>query len=139
MLKEDSSIIVAIEQALKNIQPVKDRISKEQDVLFNQQMDYFDGVRKENNFRSIWSIYTYDNFSFNDKHNLPIGVEVVCYDVPVADERFKIEGDTWLDVWKAVDAYLVNYSNAVGDHIFIESFKAIEKDGKTVVYVGLGS
>lgn len=139
VLKDDSSIVVAIEQALKDIKPVKDRISKEQDVLFDQQMDYFGRVRVTNGFSSIWSIYTYDNFVFSDKHNLPIGAEIVCYDVPVADGRFKIEGDTWLDVWKAVDAYLSNYSDAVGDHIFIESFKAMEKNDKMVVYVTLGS
>jgi len=139
MLKEDSSIVVAIESALKNIQPVKDRISKEQDVLFNKQMDYFDSVRDENCFRSVWSIYTYDDFKFEDKHNLPIGAEVVCYYVPVADDRFKIICDTWLDVWNVVDSYLSHYSNAIGDHLFIESFKVVEKNGETVVHVGLGS
>lgn len=139
MLKDDSSIVVAIKSALKSIQPVKDRISKEQDVLFNKQMDYFNDVRSENDFSSIWSIYTYDDFSFNDKHNLPIGAQIVCYDVPIADDRFKITGDTWLDVWNVVDSYLSHYSNAVGNHLFIEGFKATEKNGETVVHVTLGS
>lgn len=133
-LSPNSAIIRALEQSVKTLQPLRDELVGTQDRLWNEQNDYFDKVRNENCFRSIWSIYTYDNFRFEDKHNLPVGLPFVCYDVPVADERFVLEGDTWLDVWKTVDSYLQFYSDEVGNHIFIEGFNV--KDDKLHIILG---
>jgi hypothetical protein len=134
-LNPNSSIVQALEKSLKTLQPLRDELVGTQDRLWNEQNDYFFKVQKDNQFQSIWSIYTYDDFKFEDKHNLPIGASFVCYDVPVADQRFKVEGDTWFDVWKTVDAFLRQYSDEVGNHLFIEGFNV--KDNS--VYISLGS
>jgi len=134
-LSPNSAIIRALEQSVKTLQPLCDELVGTQDRLWNEQNEYFDKVRNENCFRSIWSIYTYDNFSFSDKHNLPVGLPFICYDVQVADKRFVVEGDTWLDVWKTVDSYLQLYSDEVGNHIFIEAFKITNNS----IHISLGS
>lgn len=138
LYKDDSFLVTQLKHAMKTIKPVKDRVVGEKDVLFNRQMDYFDEVRVNNNFFSTWSKYSDDDFRFEMKHNLPIGAELTCYYI-LANENFKIVGDTWFDVWKIVDAYLDMHRQYVGDHIFIEDFKVSQKDHKHFVYITLGS
>lgn len=138
-LNPNSLIIRSLEESIKYLKPLRDDLVGKQDELWNKQHDYFRDVQQNNNFVSIWSIYTYDNFSFSDKHNLPVGTEFICWDVPEADARFKLEGDTWLDVWKAVDRYLDYYSDYVGDHLFIEGFRVEQRNGKNAIRITLGS
>jgi hypothetical protein len=133
-LRDDSDIVRSLERAMSTIEPLRKRVMDEQDAAMDNQMDYFGEVQKENGFHSIWSIYN-QGIYFNQKHNLPVGALFTCYDVPEPDNRFKVEGNTWLDVWKTVDKYLEYYSDYVGDHIFIERFTV--KDDR--VYIVLGS
>ena len=138
-LNSNSTIVRYLEESIRYLKPIRDDLVGKQDDLWNKQHDYFRDVQQNNDFVSIWSIYTYDDFKFEDKHNLPVGAEFICWDVPEADARFKLEGDTWFDVWKSVDRYLDYYSDYVGDHLFVEGFKVEQKNGKTYIKISLGS
>lgn len=138
-LNPNSLIIRSLEECVKYLKPLRDELVGKQDELWNKQHNYFRDVQQNNNFISIWSIYTYDDFSFSDLHNLAVGAEFVCWDVPEADARFKLEGHTWFDVWKSVDRYLDYYSDYVGDHLFVEGFSVEYKNHKAYIRVQLGS
>jgi hypothetical protein len=138
-LNPNSHIIRSLEECVKYLKPLRDELVGKQDEIWNKQHNYFRDVQQNNNFLSIWSIYTYDDFKFEEKHNLPVGAEFVCWDVPEADARFKLEGDTWFDVWKCVDRYLDYYSDYVGDHLFVEGFSVEHKNQKAYIKVILGS
>lgn len=138
-LNANSAIVRHLEQSIKYLEPIRDDLLGKQDMLWNKQHNYFTDVQQNNGFTSIWSIYTYDDFSFDDKHDLPEGLEFTCWDVPQPDGRFKLEGSTWKDVWKCVDEYMQHYSDDVGNHVFIESFEVVEKNGKSYIQIGLGS
>ena len=138
-LNANSTIIRHLEESIRYLKPVSDNLVGKQDELWNKQHNYFRDVQQNNDFLSIWSIYTYDDFKFEDKHNLPVGAEFVCWDVPEADARFKLEGDTWFDVWKCVDRFLEYYSDYIGDHLFIEGFSVEHKNQKAYIKVNLGS
>lgn len=133
-LRDESDIVKSLERAMFTIEPLRKRVMDEKDAIFYSEMDYFGEVQKENGFHSIWSIYN-QYIRMDQKHNLPVGALLTCYDVPEPDNRFKVEGETWLDLWKSVDKYLEYYSDFVGDHIFIEKFTV--KDDR--VYITLGS
>lgn len=138
-LSANSLIIRHLEESIRYLKPVRDNLVGKQDDLWNKQHNYFRDVQQNNDFLSIWSIYTYDDFKFENKHNLAVGAEFICWDVPDADARFKLEGDTWFDVWKSVDRYLDYYSDFVGDHLFIEGFSVEKKNEKTYIKIILGS
>lgn len=138
-LSPNSIIIRSLEDSVKYLQPLRDELVGKKDELWDKQCNYFRDVQQNNDFASIWSIFTYDDFAFEQKHNLPVGAEFICWDVPEADARFKLEGDTWLDVWKCVDRYLDYYADHVGNHLFIESFTVVDKNGKKYIKVSLGS
>ena len=138
-LNSNSQIIRYLEESIRYLKPIRDDLMGKQDDLWNEQNNYFRDVQQNNNFLSIWSIYTYDDFKFEEKHNLPVDVEFICWDVPEVDARFKLEGDTWFDVWKSVDRYLDYYSDYVGDHLFIEGFTIEYKKQKAYIKVILGS
>jgi hypothetical protein len=96
-------------------------------------MEYYDEIKEQNNFCIVWS-YEEDRetprsrpFPLHRKHPFP-------KDVPLTDSwasrrtdynpsNICIEGDTWLDVWRAVDAYGKYHWWELGDHIFFESLK----------------
>jgi hypothetical protein len=139
MLNPDSLIIRHLEQSVKYLKPIRDNLMNKQDQLWDEQNNYFTKIQQDNDFMSIWSIYTYDNFKFEDKHNLPVGAEFICWDVPEPDARFHLEGDTWLDLWKSVDRYLDYYSDYIGDHLFLEGFGVEQKNKKEYIKVTLGS
>jgi len=138
-LSPNSIIIRSLEDSVSYLQPLRDELVGKKDELWNKQDNYFRDVQQNNDFLSIWSIFTYDDFKFEQKHNLPAGAEFICWDVPEADARFKLEGDTWFDVWKCVDRYLDYYADHVGNHLFIEGFNVVQRNQKHYIKVILGS
>ena len=138
-LNSNSAIVRHLEESIKYLKPIRDELVGKKDELWNKQYNYFRDIQQNNDFASIWSIFTYDNFLFSDKHNLPIGAEFICWDVPEADARFKLEGESWFAVWKCVDRYLDYYADYVGNHLFIEGFEVIQKNHKHYIKISLGS
>jgi hypothetical protein len=138
-LNSNSAIVRHLEESIKYLKPIRDELVGKKDEMWDKQYNYFRDVQQNNDFASIWSIFTYDNFAFEQKHNLPAGAEFICWDVPEADARFKLEGDTWFDVWKCVDRYLDYYADYVGNYLFIEGFEVIQKNQKHYIKVVLGS
>jgi len=138
-LNSNSTIVRYLEESIRYLKPIRDELMGKQDELWNKQHKYFRDVQQNNDFLSIWSIYTYDDFKFEDIHNLPVGAEFMCWDVPEADARFKLEGNTWFNVWQSVDRYLTYYSDYVGNHLFVEGFTVEYKNEKTFIKVNLGS
>ncbi len=138
-LSPNSIIIRSLEDSVRYLQPLRDELVGKKDELWNKQYNYFRDVQQNNDFASIWSIFTHDDFVFEQKHNLPAGAEFICWDVPEADVRFKLEGNTWFNVWQSVDRYLTYYSDYVGNHLFVEGFTVEYKNEKTFIKVNLGS
>lgn len=82
----------------------------------SEKINYFEKIRQENDFVSVWSIFEVEDI--NSKHFLNSGSRMRIYYEGAA---LDIEGKTWLDVWRIADE-LIKMS---GDfhHIFIEKIE----------------
>lgn len=88
------------------------------DELYSK-IDYFKEIKNENNFVSTWSMFEVDDI--NDKHSYQNASEVVYeYHFGVENTRSKINGDTWLDLYKSAEECIVKSDDL--HHIFIEGF-----------------
>lgn len=91
-------------------------------------MDYFDNYQKAYGFRARWAYYKAKDL--NDLSGIPVGSTLVTYYSPATE---KLDGPTWLDLWKAVDKIV----QKTGDyHIF---FEGVRRQKKGIYLVELGS
>jgi hypothetical protein len=99
---------------------------------FDGAMDYWRGVAEQNGFDAIWSMYEIG--SCLQKHRYTVGTELV-YAVHWGPEtvRVPIEGDTYLDLFRAADQAI----KLSGDqhHVFIECFE-VNEDGELELSTG---
>ena len=99
-------------------------------------IDYYNGIRREEGFGSVWSMWTTDEWQdMEDVSGIPEGT-VIRY-LSIWGDRGKesystVEGKTWLDVWKACDRAIEKSGDA--HHIFIEALSSltIEREDGTV-------
>ena len=101
----------------------------EEQARFEKQMDWFDGIARENGIRSsTWSI------EVTNMSEVPFpGVTELRYDYSTffsAGERPGVEktihveispNSTWLDLWRAADALIKRSGD--NHHRFVEDFK----------------
>jgi len=96
---------------------------------FNAKFEYFDKIKTDANFNSIWSIYEIS--SMYDLSNLE--AENLVYKdhwgarpvtVPLPGGNLK-----WWDLWSAADKAIIESED--NHHVFIEDFQK-SKDGKTL-------
>lgn len=95
---------------------------------FERQMQYWDGVKEANQFTARWSIYDHIN-SCNEKMPLMDKVRYVLYEGLSA----KIEGNTWLDLYRAANEVVEKSGDT--HHIFIENFDMTD-DGNLELFCG---
>lgn len=123
MFKEDSTINQLINEVFKNIEPVKEDLMGKKDADFDRILKLAKQIASEHELHySIWSIY--DIESFDDKSNVPTGATIVA---PWETKQSVVtKGDTWLDLWKAVEELALKAKDedgeGLGNHVFIEKF-----------------
>ena len=121
MFKRDSTINKLIEEAFKNIEPVKKDLMDKKDADFDRIYKLSDMIAKQHGIKyTRWSIYDIEHF--DEKSNVPKGSKIFVGDVVT-----EVKGDTWLDLWKAVEEIAVKSISdsgwsGFGDHVFIERF-----------------
>ena len=97
---------------------------------FDTKFDYFDKIKTDASFKSIWSIYEIS--SMYDLSNLE--AENLVYKdhwgheqaitIPLPGGNLK-----WWDLWSAADKAIIESADT--HHVFIEDFQK-SKDGKTL-------
>ncbi len=100
-----------------------------EELVFNAKNEYFERIRRDNNFTLVWSDYSVDidgiNACFGNVSALTYEGETIIVNNPHAQ---------FLDVWRAADTLL----NQQIYHIYLEGFHP-SKDDPTVFEVILGS
>ena len=138
MFKNDSTINRLIEDAFKNIEPVKKELMAKKDEDFDRIFNLSKLIANQHGFKHTrWSIYDIENF--DEKSYVPKGSKVYAYK---SDYVATVNGDTWLDLWKAVEEIASNTDNGYGgkgfgDHVYIEKFeKNRGEEGSYEVWLG---
>ena len=116
IIQELNSGIKGLEAAFKN--------AYEQEKLDDERRhNYYESVQKKHEFASVWSVFSQGVEDFDKPHPYPKAEKLVYKDhwgkQPVSVD---IEGNTWLDLWRAADIAI----GLSGDdhHYFIERFAA---------------
>lgn len=120
-------VLQQLEHALKYLQMVRDPLLRQVDDANDLAREYYEGARKENELRAIWSYY--DIADVTKTSTVPVGGVLKS---PYTKRMTAVQGPTWLDFWKAVDL-LVRDAN--DNHVFIEGFTR-RKDGTFLVELG---
>ena len=108
-------------------------MTEDESIQFEKDYERFSIIQKENNFKTEW-----DLFEVKDINELsPYEADYLTdgyHNVEIILPNGKL---TWLELWK----YTNMLYETTGDieHMFIESFKVIEINGKKELQVFLGS
>jgi len=105
-----------METAMKYLEPVWERLNKEQSDYLDNKIDEAYGVQKKNNLLSIWSMF---NVNLDDEHPYSIGTKITIDGI---DEEEIVTGKTYLSLWKDTDRLMTKYREKLGDHVFIEGY-----------------
>lgn len=87
---------------------------------FDRKMNHFSEMAAEHGLTSTWSIYEIDDL--NAKHPY-VGADMLIYTDHSGKVKYigrSIEGDTWLDLYRAADLAIADSGD--DHHIFIEAF-----------------
>ncbi len=119
----------AIRGALKNAYELEREVS-------DRRYRYYDDIQKEMKFRTDWSIYSVD--SMYDEHPYT-AAEALLYKDHWGEKHMsaKIEGNRWIDLWRAADECIRNSGD--NHHMFIEAFTPYNKGDNTVLVLSTGS
>jgi hypothetical protein len=117
-----------IEQAMKYLEPVWERLNKEQSEYLDNKIDEAYQIQKKNGLQSIWSIF---NVNLEDEHPYSIGTKITIDGI---DEEEMVTGKTYLNLWKDTDRLMTKYREELGDHVFIEGYNL--KNNKIKVILG---
>jgi hypothetical protein len=100
---------------------------------FEKDMQRFDKIQTQNNFKTTWSIYEIEDMDENSFLSADIMTDGLC-DIEVELPKKEL---TWLELWNYAD----NLYNLIGDteHLFIESFEVKQINGKREMHVFFGS
>lgn len=140
MFKPESTLVKRFNDVYKRLKPVRDQLMKVRDECDDNIRALADELAKQHKFKyTRWSIY--DIYSLLDKSNIPAGA-LICAPYE-SSESVTVKGDTWLDLWKAVEelASKTKFNEnevGFGDHVFIEKFTKLRNDD-TAYEVWLGS
>ena len=121
--------------ALKSVRDALAPAYAQDSEAFDRQFGYFRQVQEDNGFRAMWSLYDEtDQGSFDLPHPYTGATHVVYTQHwgTVSDLEVPIQGDTWLDLYRAANEAIERSNDT--HHIYIERFDAVEdKPG----YLGL--
>jgi hypothetical protein len=123
--RDDSDLVVKLRAAVKYLKPVRDDVVSRKDAHEDKMYDMFKLTGQENDFRSIWSIYSVSNL--NSTHPFTGAKFLKHY-----SEQTRILGDTYFDLWNAADCLIRKFDDC---HIFIEGFRETE-DGVLELVTG---
>jgi len=93
----------------------------------------YNEVAKANGFETVWSMWRSDEWQdMNDVSGIPEGTVIRHWHHSGNDFRATVEGNTWLDVWRACDEAIVDSGDP--HHIYIENlmWATVEQPDGTV-------
>lgn len=103
---------------------------------FNMLYNRFNDIALENMFVTTWSIYEVEDLSVKMPFKDMVGKRLVYeyWDEKFADQVVEtvIQGDTWLDAWRAADRLLKDSNDF---HRYVEDFIML-KDGSLKLVTG---
>jgi hypothetical protein len=122
-------------EGLVALQSVRDALAPayaQDNAAFDRKNNYFDQVRDENQLRSIWSLYDETDVGlFEQPHPYGTATQLVYSqhwgNKPVVVE---IQGNTWLDLYRAADTAIQQSGDS--HHIFIERFSCDCTESSTI-------
>jgi len=82
-------------------------------------IDYYRDIGSDNDLKTVWSMWATEQWqNMNDVSGIPTGT-VIRYDGGWGkDTTAEVQGETWLDVWKACNSAILQSGDH--HHIFIE-------------------
>jgi hypothetical protein len=135
MFREDSPFVQCLRKSLKELGPVRKDVMDRKDADLMKGYEMSKRIADLNGFKdTIWSIY--DVESFLDGSPVPMGSKIRSY---YSSKEFtvKVEGPSWIDLWKATDKLVKLTQGDHGDHVFIEGYYKVEGvDGLYEVSLG---
>jgi hypothetical protein len=132
LFKADSYILKNLKSAVRELEPVRKDVVGRKDKDWDQAYTMFERIRALNNFNySIWSIYEVENMTLPSC--VPAGSKLKSF---YTDSTVVVEGQTWLDLWKATNDLIKQSSDEHGGHVFIEAFRKTNTDGVYEVILG---
>lgn len=96
---------------------VRKKILEVESKSFDKKFNYYDSIRKQNNFMSIWSLYEVDDIN---AHSHVVGATELRYE----DKKIDLDPNhhyTWFELWSCADKIMQETDDR--HHIFIELFK----------------
>jgi len=87
---------------------------------FESKMDYYSSFQRENQLRSVWSVYELPRHGFLEQPPFP-GAQQLAYRDHWGEPQFvEIKGETWADLYRAADRAIQGSGDS--HHVFIEQF-----------------
>lgn len=123
------NLFKSISQELENLRKGLQNLYKQENEWFNNRNNYFSSIQNKNNFISTWSIYEVSDL--NEK--FPFEAVLVKYNSDDGPVEVNVEGNTWLDLWRAADKAIKESEDF--HHTFIEKFSP-KNNGVVVLYTG---
>jgi hypothetical protein len=113
LLQNPTSVQWRLKEIIEEMEKGLADAYKQDHSAFDRKMDHYKQIAKENGFMSIWNVFEVEDLTA--PHSL-INNELYY----TFADCVQIEGDTWVDVYRAADK-LIRRS---GDehHVFIEGF-----------------
>lgn len=126
-IEEVERIIESFEQGLANAYA-------QDNMQFEDKMDYYSSFKRENGLDSIWSVYELPVHGFLSAHPYLSDSFVVYRNHwgENKDKHYPVLGSTWGDVYRAADLAIRESGDA--HHIFIEGFEV--KGNELHMYTG---
>ena len=105
-------------------------------MTFDEKFDMFNNLAEKYELKnSVWSMYEVTDI--HGVSNVPSGSFLSSYYLSNS-YRVAVYGNTWLDLWKAVEEMIKANKDEHGNHVFIEGFN-LSKNEFNVYEVSLGS
>lgn len=128
-------ILQDLEKGIRGLEAAFENAYAQEESDRERRHDYYDSVRQQEEFASIWSVPEIDVGGFDKPHPYPKAKKLVYKDHwGVKPVTVDIEGDTWLDLWRAADVAV----GLSGDshHCYVERFLPQAKGAELTLTTG---
>lgn len=122
LLKPESTIVQNLRTSVRNLEGVITRLMREYDTIRDARYMEAKRLGSENDLCTIWSYTSVPSLHFAS--DIPVGSKIKSW-YTENNEFTVVEGNTWLDVWKAADKLVKMTRDEHGDHIFVEGFRKV--------------
>lgn len=132
ILNPKSDVVKNLKTSLNNLEPLSLRLMSLKDEVWDTRRADCEQIAIDNDFKSTqWSMLEIPDLYA--KSTIPAGSVIRSY---YTFEESVVDGETWVDVWRAVDRLVKNTSFEHGNHIYIEGFTKIGNSKAYEVFLG---